>query len=322
VDERSLALQKLAFEVSVRINRATPITPTSLVTLALLGVGDRAMSVDEVIVSLRNLLDYVRRRQLPTTMALDLDQPEGVRRVLDMLAASGVVSCYAEGPEAVYAIGADQHLAAAYYRNTIIHFFVTGAIAELALVRASEENVVDPGQEFWDEAMRVRDLLKFEFFFAEKEAFRRELRDELAVHDPQWEGHLAAGAPAIRALIRRIRPFNAHRILRPFLEAYRVVADALVRTDPAAPIDDGPFLITCLARGKQYQLQRRIHSPESVSKVLFEAALRLARNRDVVSGHGDLAAARRAFADELHQVIRRVDVIDALAASRRAGLSD
>jgi glycerol-3-phosphate O-acyltransferase len=255
-------------------------------------------------------------------MALDLDQPEGVRRVLDMLAASGVVSCYAEGPEAVYAIGADQHLAAAYYRNTIIHFFVTGAIAELALVRASEENVVDPGQEFWDEAMRVRDLLKFEFFFAEKEAFRRELRDELAVHDPQWEGHLAAGAPAIRALIRRIRPFNAHRILRPFLEAYRVVADALVRTDPAAPIDDGPFLITCLARGKQYQLQRRIHSPESVSKVLFEAALRLARNRDVVSGHGDLAAARRAFADELHQVIRRVDVIDALAASRRAGLSD
>ena len=36
-DEQSLALQKLAFEVCVRINRATPITPISLVCMALLG---------------------------------------------------------------------------------------------------------------------------------------------------------------------------------------------------------------------------------------------------------------------------------------------
>ena len=43
-DEQNLALQKLAFEVAVRINRVTPITPTSLVTLALLGRGDRALT--------------------------------------------------------------------------------------------------------------------------------------------------------------------------------------------------------------------------------------------------------------------------------------
>ena len=36
-DEHNLALQKLAFEVCVRINAVTPITPVSLVTLALLG---------------------------------------------------------------------------------------------------------------------------------------------------------------------------------------------------------------------------------------------------------------------------------------------
>ena len=34
-------------------------------------------------------------------------------------------------------IAPDQHLAAAYYRNTVIHFFVNGAIAELALIRAA-----------------------------------------------------------------------------------------------------------------------------------------------------------------------------------------
>ncbi len=319
--ERSLDLQKIAFEVSVRINRATPITPISLVTLALLGAGDRAVSLDEAVGLLSNLLAYVDKRRLPTTEEFDLDTPEGVRRVLEALVENGVVSCFAEGPETVYAIGPDQHLTAAYYRNTIIHFFVNGAIAELALLRAAEDGVAQPTREFWDEGMRLRDLLKFEFFFAEKEVFRAELRREVTLHDASWESCLEAGPQSIHALIRRFRPFSAHRILRPFLEAYQVVAEALVRCDGAAVPEEAAFLADCLALGKQYQLQRRIHSPESVSKVLFETALRLARNRGLLDA--DLprpAEARRAFAEEIREAIRRVDAIDALAASRRAGL--
>ena len=73
---------------------------------------------------------------------------------------------------------------------------------------------------------------------------------------------------------------------------------------------------------RQYRLQRRIRSAESVSKVLFATALRLARNRKLVAGPAGLAPARAAFAVELRECIRRVDAIDALAASRRAGLID
>jgi len=322
-DEQSVALQKLAFEVSARINRVTPITPTSLVTLALLGRGDRALSVEETMARLRNLLDYVRRRNLPTTVPLELDTAAGVQRALDALVENGVVSCFAEGPEAVYAIGPDKHLIAAYYRNTIIHFFVNGAIAELALLRAAEDGLRDPAAEFWDEAMRLRDLLKFEFFFAEKETFRGELREEIGLHDPAWEDRLAAGAAEIQGLVRCFRPFSAHRVLRPFLEAYRVVADALERRDPCSPVEEGEFLSACLARGTQYELQRRILSPESVSQVLFANALGLARNRDLVEPRApDLAARRRAFAEEIRHAIRRVDVIEALVASRHAGLID
>jgi glycerol-3-phosphate O-acyltransferase len=320
-EEESLAVQKLAFEVSVRINRATPITPTSLVTLALLGSGDRALSVDEAVEALRRLVVYVRRRALPTTCELELDTREGVQRVLDALVESGVVVCFSEGPEAVYAIAPDQHLTAAYYRNTIIHFFVNGSIAELALLRAAEDAVADRTREFWDEAMRLRDLLKFEFFFAEKEKFRAELRLELALHDGEWESRLSGGAPDILALVERIRPFSAHRVLRPFLEAYRVVSDALERQDPTLPCDTNALLGQCLALGKQYRLQRRIQSAESVSRVLFETALRLARNRGLLeSGTPDLAARRAGFAREMREVIRRVEGIAALAASRRAGL--
>jgi glycerol-3-phosphate O-acyltransferase len=322
-DEESLALQKLAFGVCHRINQATPITPTSLVTLALLGRGDRALSLPEVMESLRNLVAYVRRRDLPTSEELALDAPESVRRTLDALSVTGIVTCFEEGPEPVWMIAPDAHLSAAYYRNTVAHFFVNGAIAELALLRAAEDGVTDRRREFWDEASRLRDLLKFEFFFADKELWRGELRQELALHDAQWEDRLDQGAEAIQGLVPRLRPFHAHRILRPFLEAYRVVGDLLERRDPAAAFDEAAFLKECLGLGRQYVLQHRIRSAESVSQVLFGNALRLARNRQLL-GPGDaaLADARRGFAAELRESLRRVDAIEALVRARRAGLID
>jgi glycerol-3-phosphate O-acyltransferase len=321
-DERNLLVQKVAFEVAVRINRATPITPTSLVTLALLGHGDRAFSVPELVKALKNLVDYVRRRQLPATAELDLDTPEGVQRTLDTLVQSGIVSAFTEGLDSVYAIGPDQHLTAAYYRNASIHFFVTTSIAELALLYAAEVGAADArAAAFWEETLRLRDLLKFEFFFADKDEYRSELREEMAGHDPEWEAALSGGPDAIHALLRRCKPFSAHRVLRPFLEAYRVVGDALERHDPAQPIEESSFLATCLALGKQYRLQRRLRRTESVSKVLFATALRLARNRELLEpGAADLVDRRRAFAAEIRAVIKRIDTIDLLAASRLAGL--
>jgi glycerol-3-phosphate O-acyltransferase len=322
-DEHSLDLQKLAFEVSARINRVTPITPTSLVTMALLGSGNRALSIDEVMGRLRNLLQYVRNRGLPTTVPLELDTQEGVRRALDALVENGVVSVFAGGPEAVYLIGPEKHLIAAYYRNTIIHFFVNGAIAELALLRAAESGAADGGPPFWEEAMRLRDLLKFEFFFAEKDAFREELRAEVALHDPEWERRVAQGPEAVQAVLRSFKPFSAHRVLRPFLEAYRVVADALARRTAATPVEDEELLSYALALGKQYELQRRILSPESVSKALFSNALALAANRGLLrAGSPELTERRRAFAAEVEDVIRRIDAIDVLVAARHAGLLD
>jgi glycerol-3-phosphate O-acyltransferase len=57
--------------------------------------------------------------------------------------------------------------------------------------------------------------------------------------------------------------------------------------------------------------------------VLFSAGLALAGNRGLLEpGAPDLAERRLVFAGELRDVIRRVEAVDALAASRRAGLID
>ena len=283
VQEEGLEVQKLAFEVALRINRATPITPISLVTLVLLGARDRALTVAETMDALAHFQDYVEDRGLPVTEHLALDTPERVEFALEALRSNGVVSRFSGGPETVYSIEPDQHLAAAYYRNTNIHFFVGGAIAELALLAVAETEG-DRAAAFWQEVLELRDLLKFEFFFPEKEEFLAEIGGELAYHREDWEQVLAGDHDGVLDLVRAFDPYRAHWVLRPFLEAYRVVADALEALDHRTDVDEKQFLVECMALGRQYRLQHRIQSAESVSTVLFETALRLAGNRGLLAG--------------------------------------
>ena len=321
-DEQDIDLQKLAFEVSVRINRVTPITPTSLLTLALLGTGETALTVPQAQRGLANLMQSVRERKLPTTAQFSqLETQEGIARTLDALVENGVVSRFDGGPEQVYRIGPDQQLEAAYYRNTVIHFFVNAAIAELATIKASEAPAEKALPVFWDEAMGLRDLLKFEFFFAGKEEFREEIRAELRRQNEKWESALKQGGAASRKLVQSFKPFTSHRILRPFLESYRVFADALLRFESTERIDPDALISSCLGLGKQYQLQHFVQSTSSISKVLFENARKLAENRSLLDHRDpDIHETRRAFAAEIADANRRVQVIVALAASRRAGV--
>jgi glycerol-3-phosphate O-acyltransferase len=319
-DETSLALQKLAFEVCVRINQVTPITESALVTLAMLGSGFRALSAGEVVEALRNILWFVRERELPAVGKLSLDDVEGVSQALERLVENDVVTRFDEGVEPVYVIGPEQQLAAAYYRNTVIHFFLTPCVAELALLAAAEEPTEDHLGAFWDSAMELRDLLKFEFFFAEKDAFRADIIQELRRHDADWEARIRGGRDEILDLIRGFRPFSSHRVLRPFVEAYQIVGDLVAALDRGAVVDPDAFVERCMKLGRQYHLQRRVHSAASISQVLFRNALKLAENRGVLDpATPDLPAKRLAFAEQIRSVVANVEVVDAMARIRRAG---
>jgi glycerol-3-phosphate O-acyltransferase len=317
-------IQKLAFEVAVRINRVTPVTPTSLVTMAMLGTGARALTLEEITATVASFVRFVEDRSLPTTEGVHLDTAAAVRSVLEALIRHKVVTAFTEGPEPVYQIAPDQQIAAAYYRNTIAHFFLTPAIAELALLEASEAR--SPGDPrpaitvFWDEVMELRDLLKHDFFFPDKDAHRREVADELARQDAAWERRIAEGSAAIQHLVAGFHPFTAHRVPRPFVDAYLVVADLLVGAGDRVIGDDRQLVGDALTLAKQYALRGLVSSNESASRVLLETGLRLAQGRRLDEAGPALAANRRAFARELADVARRVRSIEALSASRRAGL--
>jgi glycerol-3-phosphate O-acyltransferase len=295
-----LAMEKMAFEVCVRINRATPVVATSLVTLALLGVRDRALTLEEVRCALAPLLDYVEARTLPVGEGVGaLRRSAGVQHTLSSLVREGVVHAHASGTEAVFAIHPGQHHVAAFYRNSASHWLVNRAIAELSLL----------GPDPIEEALTLRALLEHEFFFAEKATFRDEIAAELALIDPRWaerEGRdVLAEAPLL----------VADRVLGAFLDAYLVVAERLAEREPRLAVDHDALLDECAAVGEQLVLQRQLRYPESVSRELFRTALRVAAQRDLVDpGREELTERRRAFAEEVAAVVSRVAVVAELEA--------
>jgi glycerol-3-phosphate O-acyltransferase len=300
------AMQKVVFEVCDRINRATPVTATALVTIALLGSPERALTVPQVHEVLGPLLDYVDRRRLPGTNLGALRGSTGLRTTLDQLRRSGVVTCFDRGVDRVYRIEPGQHQVAAYSRNTAIHWFVNRAIIELAVFAATEDR--EWSEEPRDAALAMRDLLKYEFFFPRKRVFVGELSAELELVHPSWRD---AGPADARLRLIASRLLLAPRVLRPFLESYLVTAERLAEHDPDTEVDEQSFLDECGAVAEQYQLQGYLRSPEAVSSEAFGNALNLAGNRGLLRpGTEGLAEARRAFHREIAATVARFDEID------------
>lgn len=316
-DQKTEAVQKLAFQVAVRINKVTPITATSLVTLSLLANSTRARTLEGIRQTIQSWMEVIDRRQFPTAGPTALDTLETIELTLEQLTRNGVVTCYEEGLEKVYAICRGEYLKAAYYRNTIIHFFVVDAIIELALMKVSDRPGEDGALVFWREVEALRDLLKFEFYFPPKDEFRAEVDSELKARTKSWEAALRDGGQAARDALDETKPLVAQGVLRSFTDAYSVVAQALCRLESEPVEDPKAFLADCIKLGKQMYLQSRIFSEESISKSLYETGLKLATNRGLNEGGAEVADRRVQWAQDMREISRRLDIIVTMVLSRQ-----
>jgi len=304
---KRLAMQKMAFEVAWRILRVTPINATGLVSALLLTTNGVALTLDQLHHTLRDALDYLERTKTPmTNSALRLRTTDGVRAAVDALSAGHPVTRVDGGREPVWRIAPEDEHEAAFYRNTLIHAFLETSIVELALAYAGRAGG-DRVEAFWSQAMRLRDLLKFEFYFADSAAFREHVAEEMSWHE-HWEQHVAAGGDEVDAILRAKRPLIAGAMLRPFIEAYEIVADVLRGTPPG--IDEKDLTKLALGVGGQYIAQDRVRSNESVSALLFATARQVAVDQNLLAPAADLEERRTAFLAELRGVLGDMDKVE------------
>ena len=311
---RERLLNKLAFEVSWQINAATPITGAALVAVALLAARGVPLTPEEISVALAGYLAHARTLGLPLTPGAAVDDAGTLRRVLEALEARRVLDRDTAGSTGRYRISPAGHLQVAYYRNSLVHFFLLEAIAEVALLAAAADGGGPDAVR--ERALSLRDLLKFEFFFQEREAFLGALEEALARLDPAWSGALGKGRPGVEELLAHAPTLCSDMMLRAFLESYQVVADELVDSPGAVGQGDEPFLARCETRTARYLEDGRLRHPDCASRHLFDTGLKLAGHRRLLGADGSAAAGRAALAGELRGLLRHMETVHRIAVRR------
>jgi glycerol-3-phosphate O-acyltransferase len=303
----------MSFEVAWRILQATPVNATGLVSALLLTTHGVALTLGQLHHTLQDSLDYLERKHTPVSnSALRLRTPEGVRAAVDELSNGHPITRVDSGREPVWRIAPENEHTAAFYRNSVIHAFLETAIVELALAHAGHADG-NRLEAFWKQAMRLRDLLKFDFYFADSAAFRQNIAEEMAWHQ-DWEAHVAGGGAEIDAMLYAKRPLMADAMLRVFFEAYELVADVL----RDAPADIGEMELTKLALGvgRQYVAQGRVRSSEPVSTLLFATARQVVADQGLLKPAPDLVERRIAFRRELRAILQDFDHVAQIARNQ------
>ena len=258
-----LVIEKLAFQIANGINDATPLTAVAALCSVFLGAGSRALTRGTLEDETQRLMDYAAERGIPMGRELEQGAKVAVDTAVRALCASDVIDVYEGGIEPVYHVAAEQRHVASFYRNTTVHFYLVRAIAALA------DAVSEPGRRLDGWALRLRDLLKFEFFFSERDPFLHEVEREAVALARERD----AGVPPMGAA--------GPRLVLDYLEGYWVVMRTLQTLRPGAdPVPERELLRRCLAIGRQLLLQHRVSAPELLSTVSFRNALRLAENQE------------------------------------------
>lgn len=314
VDRR--AMQKLAFDLAVDTNSATPITVNSLICYVLLENGHRAISFAHMKREINRLLNFVDLYNFPVTAEVSRITDKLLKQALQQLSINSVIEIAEDGLDDVYMIPHGKARLAAYYRNGLIQFFITPAIAELAALSVQSTGD-DAIEEFHQEALRIRDLMKYEFFFEGSEQFIKTMESQLTLRDPAWREAIKSGRETIRALAQEQPLLIAHGTLRPFLEAYMVFAKALSLVDAETEVDPNGLIKQSLALGHQGVLQQRIHCEESVSQNYFENAVKIADGRGLFNPVEDIIDKRHQLVGELKAIIVNTRFLASVTDSRR-----
>ena len=309
-----LAISKIAFQVAVEANRVTPATFPAVVSCALLGAFPRALTEPEIVREVSTMTQWATGRGVRLSPDFNLNFADDMAGLLANMIKEGIITRFDGGPETVYGIAEGQAPIASFYRNTVVHFFLTRAVAELALLAVSEQrHRVATLEQFWAEVRELRDLFKFEFFYPDTQEFEQQIDAELGRDEPRWQSLLSERPDNARLIINRLSPKLGHVALTIFAEAYSVGTDILLRQPDNEPLDEAVFIDRCMSYGRQAYLQRRISSEASIGKLLYANAWKMLSSRGLI----DQPEGRSGQAEALNQLIRRLEVIRALSIADR-----
>lgn len=306
VDEQRGQVTRMAFEVCQRIEQITPIKSADVLAMVLLGANQRALTSTEIHNQAAQIAAVIAERGLPAASGFRLDDERDVSAAVLSLQGSGLIKAYDKADVPVYYIPQGKRLAAAYYRNTITHYFLCTAMGEIGLAMCALDIAKPTAETLQENILSLRDLFKFEFFYQPTEEFRQRALSEMQQRYPDWD----SGEKSVEKLLRENPPRFGHAILRSLTESYLVTAVTLQELGSKPVEDRKKFTRQLLAQGEQMLLRRSISCEAAVSQDLFTNALRQAEHLRLLSGiPKQLLRDREAFTQRMVTTLSAINVL-------------
>jgi len=297
---------RMALEVCTRIEQITPIKSADVLAMVLLGANQRALTASEMHLQAAGIVDLIRDHQLPAASGFSLNSEAQVSAAVLALERSGLVKVFDKAQAPVFYIPGGKRLAAAYYRNTITHYFLHAALGEIGLAMCAADIVLPNVEVLHRNVTALRELYKFEFFYKPAAEFWGEVLYETGRRYPDWD----SGELSIQKQLRDKPPRFGHAIMRSITEAYLIMAVALMELEDRPVHDPKKFTRQLLDQGQQMLLRRTISCESSVSQDLFTNGLRLADHLALLDGRSaDLVSARAAFAESVVAALSAINLL-------------
>ena len=298
-------LPKLAFELVHRINQITPVTTASLICTTLLSKFSLTKNLIEH--NVLALMSLVETHKADALVDRGVPISQSVQYALNLLKQSGLVQQLGDGSKAKFAIVPENYLMSTYYSNMCVHHLYHRAFIELSLLKVGEMDNELREEAFWEEVMSLRSLFKFEFFYSNKANFSDEIEHDLEMMDKDWNKKLNTKKADVHQILRNQSILISQVVLYSYVEAYSVVAQALLSMEPGEVYNENKLLHSCMFLGEEMHWQGGIHRIESVSKPFVLNGIRFAKNRNLIPTIDDSKTEElRAFLAELKDIASRI----------------
>ena len=266
------AHRHLALHLIQSINRATLVTPLALVASVILSKHRRGFHLDELTATAEILLRFIRRYEIPTATSLD-NLKEIVEETLMLLVNRKVVKFLedVDGAETFYYVEEGEKRELDYYKNSIIHFFISHAFVAVSLLTGTEE--IKTEEDLQADYGFLKNLFKNEFVYAEDKGIPEEVNGVISYFlDAAFVTRSNAnGGYVLTRLGFDKLPIWA-TLAKTFLESYWIASRSFIQKENKSK-KGGDILKTMNYLGLRFHKMGLIDHVEAVSHITFKNAI-------------------------------------------------
>ena len=276
--ERKQFLKRAGESILWEIHRVTPVTPSAVAAVVLLGHDRRGMLVREFGLRCRFLLRFLADRGAVFSNSLSAEPDHALDEALRRLADNKLVQVFEEGgDDDIIAIVPERRLTMDYYKNNIVNHLAQTAIVATGAGpsgRSLAEVVGRYGQ--------LRELLRIDFRGEPQRSVASEVDDALA--ELARAAVMEVDGDEVRIVgDKRAAFFRA--MLTNVTESYLVALRGMIRLRQE-PMTERKLLDHLQKEGRKLYMTEDVTCFEAVSKAVLRNAVRRYRELGVVRSRG------------------------------------